>query len=166
MKKTILMTFMLAAGAVFAEDFLYWMVDQSNAEAGQTTYLFDYATLREADSSTYLCFADANGDTGFTDILSDSDRLTTGDGAYSLVNSSYKGTYMFELWTTSAGSAPTRAAYAAVASDLLSDYIYSNMSLAGETPYTVTATQLIPEPTSGLLMLLGFAVLGLRRKRA
>jgi len=162
MKKTMLMTFMLAAGAVLADSYLYWVVDQTDAKAGETTYLFDYATLREADSKNYLCLA--NGD---TELASDGDRLTTGEGTYSVVNPNYIGTYMFELWTDAASPAgsPTRAAYAAVGSDLLSSYIYSNMGLGGATPYTVTAAQLVPEPTGGMLMLLGFAVLGLRRKR-
>jgi len=160
MKKTFLLMFLFAAAAAVADNFLYWMIDQSTPAAGQTTYAFDYATVREAESKDYLCLA--NGDTE----LGSSDGYTTGEGAYSIVNLPYSGIYMFELWTDGVGSdKPTRAAYAAVTASLLSDYIYSDMSRAGETPYVVTAAQLVPEPTGGLLMLLGFAMLGLCRKR-
>ena len=53
----------------------------------------------------------------------------------------------------------------AVYDDLLKPFVYSDMSTAGiVTPYQFTAN--IPEPSGGMLFLIGLGVLALRRRKA
>lgn len=160
MKKTIFIMCAFAATAALADgNYLYWMVDETEAEPGTTTYQFDYAKVKEADTSRYLCLKN-----GTDELDSNSDRLTT-DGQYWEVDGSYTGDYWFELWSDGASDNPL--AYAPVSSAYLSanGFIYKNQETSGHTPYVVTASQLVPEPTGGLLTLFGVALLALRRRR-
>ena len=179
MKK--LLTAMALAGAAMvasAEDnFLYWMVDVGDS----TDYAFNYATIKAQDesgnTSDYLwlygqesankigqrLYASNYGENG-----SYAPGTTTGGGAFAGVGGYGIGSkFLIELWTDGeTADSPNRVGwtgwidYATIANN-----IFSAGNLAGSSPFTVGQTMLAPEPTGGLLTLLGLAVLALRRKQ-
>lgn len=155
MKKGLLMLAMVAAAvcAQATDSYIYWMMDSmpsTFAEGGMVC-------VRQGND-TYLTFGTTEYDaavaqTGFTyqNLLD--------------VGSAVGSTYVFELWND--GSADPSFATRA--------YTYSELVNMGAIASTEHATAMhlgasdfnaVPEPTSGLMMLLGFALLGLKRKKA
>ena len=49
--------------------------------------------------------------------------------------------------------------------DRIANNIFAAGNMSGASAFTVGSTMLVPEPTGGLLTLLGLAVLALRRKQ-
>ena len=158
--------------ATAAEDsYLYWQVDVS----GDTSYSFNYATIREANSQSYLSLYSSASDASMgTQLYTDGYGV---DGNYAVgtkAGPTYAGlasygigsSFVVELWAEGSSKSDTSLvgwSYLSYA-DVL-DSIYKPMSTTTLSPYTITASQLVPEPTSGLLALLGFAALALRRKQ-
>ena len=185
MKKLMILA-MAACAAMLTttaeENFLYWMVDVSD----KTDYSFSYATIKATGSdgktSDYLSFygsgaSESSGtkfaSTAYLDYIGNngsgaSTGTTTGGGAFTGIGGYGLGsTFLVELWadSTTEGSDPTRVAWGNLAYSLLKDSVSSGLNQSGASLYTVTASQVVPEPTSGLLALLGFAALALRRKQ-
>lgn len=179
MKK--LLTAMALAGAVMvasAEDnFLYWMVDVGDS----TDYAFNYATIKaqdESGNSAYLLlygqdsaneigqrlYASNYGENGSYDP-----GTTTGGGAFAGLGDYYGAgsKFLFELWTDGgAEGSPNRVGWTGwIDYSKLADSIFAAGKMTGSSPFTVGPTLLVPEPTGGLLTLLGLAVLALRRKQ-
>ena len=185
MKKILILAMAACAAMLTAtaeENFLYWMVDVSD----NTDYSFSYATIKAMNSngttSDYLSFygtGDASTSVGTksasTAYLSYIDSNGTGantgtktsGGAFTGIDGYVGSTFLVELWADSSTDAsdPTRVAWGSLAYSLLKDSVSSGLNQSGATLYTVTGSQLIPEPTSGLLALLGLAALALRRKQ-
>ena len=155
MKKAFLILSLLGSLVASADDsYLYWMID--------TTADFAYAKIRADGSDTYLNVYDGT----FT-ALSESPMVTKadyldakdwGDGFYAAVSGSVPSTFIVELWNA-------ENAYVGFSSVSSSGHIYSGgMGLPAATAATASSFA-IPEPSSGLLMLVGCAVLGLRRRK-
>jgi hypothetical protein len=70
------------------------------------------------------------------------------------------GSFLVELWNES----DERVGYSDCSYADLANYIYNSTTGGGSTSPMVVS-QVVPEPTSGLLTLLGLAGLALRRKR-
>ena len=81
-------------------------------------------------------------------------------------NPSAESQILFELWSASGDSFERVGYYTAMYSDLIGNIMESG-GVSQATPLMITQVhaQAVPEPTSGLLVLLGAAVLALRRKR-
>ena len=81
-------------------------------------------------------------------------------------NPSAESQILFELWSASGDSFERVGYYTAMYSDLIGNNMESG-GVSQATPLMITQVhaQAVPEPTSGLLVLLGAAVLALRRKR-
>ena len=184
MKKLMILAVSACAAMLTAtaeENFLYWMVDVND----KTDYSFSYATIKAVNSngttSDYLSFYGSDASTSIgtksasTAYLSYIDNNGTGantgtqtsGGAFTGIDGYVGSTFLVELWADSStdGSASTRVAWGNLAYSLLKDSVSTGLNQSGATAYTVTGSQLIPEPTSGLLALLGFAALALRRKQ-
>ena len=154
----------LAATAARAVDsYLYWMVQDART-ADNTAINFAYATVSVDGGANYLSLY---GSTATADpspyLVSDGNNSSYGApaGVYAGFNSTDDVTsFLVELWN----STDTRVGYQNYAYAELKDWIF-NTSTGGSatTPYAVS--QVVPEPTSGLLMLFGLAGLALRRKR-
>ena len=152
---------LVAIPAVGDVEALYWQVDSShNTENIQ----FTYAALVGTDGNTSQYMADESG-IQFHNSTGDG---TTTDVIASIVDSSYSGwQFYIELWNyengnwTLAGTAggPPGSSYETLKS---SNVIRSSMSM--ETAL-FTPIAAIPEPTSGMLLLMGGALLALRRRR-
>jgi len=153
----------LAAHASFAvvDSYLYWMVD--GAKYNSSPIAFDFATVSVDGGSSYLNLYD--GETSLGSGMAGASE----NGGYWSTDAYYAGydssspytTFLVELWNGSTDS-KTRVGWQSYALSSIGAYIASGMNQVG-SPLTVT--DVVPEPTSGLLMLFGLAALALRRRR-
>lgn len=168
MKKLI---FALAVGLslIARADYIYWMVD--NPASG---YTWENAVLtvqndnRLYANQNYDAASAAASPIGGTLSKSDASAIAElGKGyAYSSIGSDYSGKYILIELFNSQGE--WMAGYSAAASSL-SSYIFGDNSMS-TMPATgfgqqTGATYNVPEPTSGLLFVIGGMLLGLKRKR-
>jgi len=153
--KILAMAVALMACSLFADTYLYWMVD---APAG---FDFLYATVKQ-DNKTLSNQGYSGGELGTMVANSNLEEggetgLTTPNVyAYGIKDGYVGSTFLFELFNES----NERVGYSAVTGSALGNSIGGTMSQT--SLYKVT--NVIPEPTSTLLMLLGFAGLALRRR--
>lgn len=177
MKKIILI---LAVGfALLANaDYIYWMVDNPASGTditGAPTSFSDwaYAVLTVQDSSaiyvnsTYAEASSAAASVGGTLTGAQASRLSSYDAyAYANVGSINPDKYfLIELF---AGDGTWMAGYSESAkSSAIAQYIFSDnsMSVMPAQGFGQGATYAVPEPTSGLLFLIGGVLLGLKRRR-
>jgi MYXO-CTERM domain-containing protein len=154
------LVFALAAHASFAavDSYLYWMVDDAKNQYNDSPISFNYATV--SIDGTYLNLYD-----GTTDLDSYKAGVDPVFGDYS-TGSYYAGydssvpfsTFLVELWIND----DTRVGWKTYSLSELGSYIAGGMNQVG-SPLVVS--QVVPEPTSGLLSLFGLAALALRRRR-
>lgn len=177
----LLMAMALAGAAMVAsaeDNYLYWMVNVG----ASTDYAFNYATIKAQDASghesdAYLSlygqdsadtirhrlYASNYGENGSYDP-----GTTTGGGAFAgLGNYGVGSKFLFELWTDGEkADSPSRVGWTGwIDYESIKNNIFSAGEMSGASPFTVGPTMLAPEPTGGLLTLLGLAVLALRRKQ-
>jgi len=157
MKKLTLMLLAIAAFAtVKAEDsYLYWMI------SGSSVPEFSYATL----------YVDQGGGnvvalTGPLTGVGDGETQTSLDARYTAISPSSAGySYFVELLNADLETTHTSALFGY---DQFASSVYTPPATPATTAYNVGSfsSTSIPEPTSGLLMLMGMGLLGLKRKRA
>ena len=167
-KLMVLLAAAVAAGAVFADvdSYLYWMVDvnvtygdAAGAGLAGTPVSYDYAKISTDGGETYLTLYGTEGP------ITGADELSAGEpGVVGFASDPAFSSFLVELysdgsdervgWTT----IPYSQALAYISNDPTAPKLY------GDNPFSITAN-IIPEPSSGLLLLLGLAGLGLRRRR-
>ena len=154
-----------AAGAVKAEvdSYLYWMVSAtatySDAAGGTlpgTQVDYDYAKISADGGSSYLSFyGPGGGDLGV-------DTLDKGvDGYVGFASSPAFSSFLVELYSDESSE---RVGWATIPYNTAMQYAFTDITQQ-KLANLYTVTQAIPEPTSGLLLLLGMAGLALRRRR-
>ena len=163
--KNILMSLVLlgtfAAMSAKGDSFLYWMTDLSNTgnlyKDANTALLIAKNDSQDAVIGAAL-IGDYQGESGLyhgTQRMASESIANMGDGW-----SFYVELYNGENWVgQSAADMSYVAAYKAGA-------IYQSLDPNGLAQVTFTSFTNVPEPTSGVLMLLGLCGLALRRKRA
>lgn len=176
MKKIL---FILAVSLVFfaKADYIYWMVDNpaSGTDISNNSTEFNWAnavlTVQDTDAtyvnSTYRVASEAASPIGGTLSSSQASTLSGYDAyAWADIGDSYSGkNLLIELF---AADGSWMAGYSAQASSL-SQYIFGNNSMsimpASGFGSGSGAAYSVPEPTSGLLFLVGGVLLGLKRRR-
>lgn len=168
--KSILSIAVLATAfcASATDQYLYWMIDDSSklvAADGTTTDLKgSYYAMVKTDGGTYLNFYETPGGSpiggadNFAFRVADiTDNIPTFAGAFTEAPESF----IVELYND-AGSAPGSWVGQATLG-WNSNYITSG-GMGHAAPGRVSSFTAVPEPTSGVLLLLGVAGLALRRK--
>ena len=172
MKKIIVSALMaLICGVLFAKDtdmYLYWMIDSGATledRSGQVDSFKNYgARIAYSDSngSGYLNLYEYDGATG-VEFFNDATYVKGWDTLAGVGDLSNPATsFLVELFNSEGLAYKSDS----VTYDALSAYISSMKGQA--TPaktYAFTNFMAVPEPTSGLLLLLGIAGLALKRKR-
>lgn len=148
-----------------ADSYLYFLVDDAKYKIDEAVN-FDYATVKMEGGESYLSLYSVDGTALGTEVASDGANSTAmadlGYGYYAgFTGDASAATFLVELWAN--GNDGTPLAYQAFAGAGLSQHIFSATTAGGSSPLTVTTV--VPEPTSGLLLLLGASLLALRRKQ-
>ena len=167
LKFAALLAAAMAVGAAKADDsYLYWMVasdvaygelageslNRTGAIKGDSE---DYYAKVKTDDGTYLTLYGVDGKPASEELA-----INSTGRAYFSSDSSFSS-FVFELYNDS----DERVGWSVLPYSSAKDYIYGDPTYgAGTATYGVA--NLIPEPSSGLLLLLGLAGLGLRRRRA
>ena len=175
MKKILLVAAILCGVSSFADEFtddaiqyqmLYWQIGNGYAAENAVGGAL-YATVGTSDEKIYLA--------GYETPLGEAtgvrnETILVQDGVKTYSSFSYQeATFFFELIDSEYNALSTSQGFA------FSDFVNSGAfaidyaglakpSVSPSAPFTAYA--MIPEPTSGLLMLFGLAGLALRRKRA
>ena len=166
LKFAALLAAAMAVGAAKADDsYLYWMVGSdvtygtlAGSLAGSPAIegdIEDYYAKVMTDDGTYLMLYGVDGKPA-----SEALAINSTGRAYFSSDSTFSS-FVFELYNDS----DERVGWSVLPYSSAKDYIYGDPTYgAGTATYGVA--NLIPEPSSGLLLLLGLAGLGLRRRRA
>lgn len=155
----------IVATSVASADYLYAMIDGAKSVYDGTSISFDYATFSIPSQEGYL---DISGGAGSgvtvygTGVSSDETGRSTGGPFYVGDEDTKFNTFLIELWLGE--NDPTRVGWQQYSLAQVSGHIVTETGGSGDTPLTITSV--IPEPTSGLLLLLGMAGLALRRRKA
>ncbi|MBQ6914917.1 MAG: PEP-CTERM sorting domain-containing protein [Kiritimatiellae bacterium] len=160
MKRLLSVLLVFGATVAVAEDsYLYWMVGE-NASG----YTYDTVKVQDNSSGNYLNIYNGSG-VNKGDSISATTVATyeeLGRGLYAqLASSESYGSFVIELWN---GDTFVAQSEDLPISTALANYIVTNNSMTLPQAWAPQSFA-IPEPNSALLMLLGCAALGLRRRR-
>ena len=134
---------------------IYDPTDATTKLTGGTATL--YAYLASADASTAVAVQSTSVSAGSINVTFEDTTNTTGGNDYSFYFILESGDYTFTSDTKAGIAAPVTASTKTVG--------FGNLATATQDASNWQSSA-VPEPTSGLLLLLGMAGLALRRKRA
>jgi len=156
--KQLLIILVAVAGITAHADYLYWMVD-NNPQSG-TTITGDPTTFSWTEAKLYANGEAVDGATLSSSAWSDYQDL--GGYAYANIGDNYaEKSFTIELFSGDQWLARSSAA----SGSTLGQFITSGMSMNPAAVGWAPTTYAVPEPTSGLLFLVGGMLLGLKRRR-
>lgn len=177
MKKIIMSAlFALSCGGLLADGdmYMYWMVESDSTVSkwgGAAGSISDiqglYAKVAVAGSEgTYLSLYEQVGSDSYGNAIQVSDVLGESWPIFANLGSDYENsTFLIELWSEAEGG--TKEYTSNPISYAATSQYFAQMKNNKATPpvaYGFNSFTAVPEPTSGLLLLLGVAGLALRRK--
>ena len=151
----------LTVAAAASADYIYAFIGDEEGNGvldytGHNNVTFDYATFSLARGSTDYLTVNGVGNAVFSD---DTGRRTATSFAVGDDSTTFN-TFVVELWVNGVLDPVAWQSY--TSSQIASYIITKNGSGSGDTLYI---TQVIPEPTSALLLLFGLAGLAIRRRK-
>lgn len=147
MKKFLLGVLVVAAALTSQAAYLFWQVDASTAEEfGATSYGL-YATQDGLGKGTEIAGTSVAGQITQTDI------------------SAYDTTYSFYIELVNSSGSVVGNSEVATYESLASTSITSDLSAIPNLGAWHGGTYSVPEPTTGLLMLMGVALVSLKRRK-
>lgn len=171
-KRLGLLFALLVAVVSSRADLLYWQLEQDPSDS--SSVLFNYAVIKDSDSGQILTLKSEDGvaQAAFAskDGLSDgySTYYVEGKGGYwAELPSAYgsKSGFLVELYDSAGNPVGyTDSVFASVLADAKA--IGKSGESLPSTPFSGWTVHAVPEPTSGLLTLLGIAALALRRRKS
>ena len=149
----------LTVAAAASADYIYAFIgdEEGNGVKDYTGYdvTFDYATFSLVKSSSPADYLKVNGTANA--VFSDDTGSRTATSFAVGDDSATFNTFVVELWLNGVS-----VAWQSYTSSQIASYIITESSGSGDTLYI---TQVIPEPTSALLLLFGLAGLAIRRRK-
>lgn len=178
MKKIILTILTGAAFAAFADEnyqALYWQVTADSLKSETYDYTAaSYANLYATLNGEIVSTPSSVQASGFVELTRDDGMLSDSKNTWAVDLSGWNGgsslegaMFYVELFNEGGTSLATSEGinYANILSHIDRNFSGSGVPTTANGP-AVFGTYAVPEPTSGLLMLLGLAGLALRRKRS
>lgn len=162
MKKLLTIAALTLAFAGFAEDqYLYWMVADNATLPDSTPLTGKYSAKISADGGQNWLNLYSNIGTPLTTGDGKALEFTAGDSGYAFAGliDSASTSFLVELYQDSVAVGRAQISPAA------EYFTQGGMSNPLAAPFAVTSFAAVPEPTSGLLLLLGVAGLVLRRRK-
>lgn len=163
MKKLLSIVALSSALVGYADDsYLYWMLGNSIELDGESLKTGDYyAKIKGVGSDSYLYLYDQVGGESFGQQFD----FTASDSLGMMFAGFTAGSdtsFLVELYASGGDGNPL--GYADI-NGALADFITQPGMSTPASPYAINSFSAVPEPTSGLLLLLGVAGLALRRKK-
>lgn len=171
MKKLFSMVLAVAAMTAAKADYIYAMIQNAHYGYNGSPVYFDYTKVSAGGEYLYFYTVDSST-SDWTMYASDLSDSTSSDGA---VGDNPKGffvgydgsksytTFLFELWTGTGEYAQLLGQReVSLAALQAAGAITSGTNQSGVTAYRIS--EVVPEPTGGMLILLGMAVMALKRK--
>lgn len=155
MKKLLMLAAVLAAGMASAEYVFYWKVDQGDAEKPVE---FSYAALYSINA------ASETAPVGEVVAGALPSKISTGAINMPMDAKYATGDYSFQFQLFNDIDELVGLSTLTYGWEDLLDHVYTTMGQTGAMPMVVTSFAAVPEPTGGLLLLLGLSVLALKRK--
>lgn len=151
--KKVIAILVVGVGLAVHADYLYWMVDTTAAEAYEP-----YTAVRLTDGTTEIDKYEFASAAALKDYQSDGSYFTA-TGTYDSSQSFFVELLSGDTWKAQSGA----MTYAQL---LASGSIFKSGSIAPATAHAASfGSYNVPEPTSGLLFIIGGMLLGLKRKR-
>ncbi len=172
MKQLLLSLIILMAPCAVLADILFWQIDQTGIDKPVE---FAFAKIVDTQTKTGLSLYDSEGNlltvsaVAANNAAAMTDLGTATDGLYAQLGDSPEGLYFQVLLYGTTGNLVGQSNEASY--DLLAPYIFRSVDdLSAGRPWmpsvmVASPSEPLPEPTEGLLILLGGAVLALRRKQ-
>lgn len=158
MKKIIIVTFALAFASLAQADVLYWMVSDEYAIQADSGSSDPYACLWATDSNGNYKLVDSKTGAQVSTAYNYSDVFYSDLGNYA------SNIYSFYI-ELSNGYRTEAVNYTQLSRYIAANGLSIPSTVLASGAFGSNATYAIPEPTSGLLFLLGGMLLGLKRRR-
>lgn len=160
---------MLANVASAEDSYLYWMV--SDANMGGTDFNFEYAKVKVIPvegNDYYLNIYDTatSTDTGYSELYSDLGDPNSSESFVPVFSGTFSSDNVNSFIVELFNDQDEQIGWQTYSWDAAQGYVFSGNNLSGGTGIdALVVSAVTPEPTSGVLMLLGGALLALRRKK-